>query len=162
VIKDGNLYWGNVCDSGVAVVARHGVLKFRSDDGWSAFNATKPENWKSLSAREQTLFQRKNGRNRVDSGGKRVGYGTVNGESTVERYVDSGVFPLENGDRVILCTDGFASYFDRKEFLDIVGELPEDTEARIRAIQFGKASFHDLYEYHSEGTLLIIPYISKS
>ncbi len=97
LIRDGKLFWADLCDSRVAHLDKNAKPKFVSDDGFEILVKNRPDNWDSLDSKEKLLVHHKL-RNQIDRNGQLIGYGVLTGEKHVTKYVKHGVRELVSGD----------------------------------------------------------------
>lgn len=156
VLKERKLFWGNICDSGVAVFDEKGKKKFMTDDGWSFFNKNRPSDWEKLPLFERTIIKNRDFRNKVINN-QRSGYGVANGEESALAYLDFGSKDLEKGDIVFVYTDGFFPYLGKRDFINLFLEWPDDLRAHTeKQTSFEYSDYARMYEWNSEGSLIAV------
>ena len=60
-----------------------------------------------------------------------VPYAVINGEEQMADYLETGVFKLEEGDKIMIFTDGFEHYVDNRDFQKLFLEWGDGLEDRI-------------------------------
>jgi len=120
-----NLYWGYICDSGLAVLDDSLNVKFKTENDGDRDSSRRCNHplVKGLDRRDsevrhliKDLF-----RNRPK---REFSYGVINGEEGAMHYVRSGVFPLSVDDRVLVYSDGAEEVlFDGNSLCDVYSSL---------------------------------------
>jgi serine/threonine protein phosphatase PrpC len=138
VIKDDTAYWGSICDSYVAHIRNNKVL-FRSPECNSRIETKSPVfEGDTNNTKEKTKFVWKNNRNGVNNKGKLIGYGVITGEESANLYLNSGSFKIEQGELVLILTDGFEEYLNSPDFLSVFEKWPEDLEKIFKEFTISK------------------------
>ncbi len=133
VIKENVVYWASICDSYVIYLDSNGTLKFKSPDCDSLAEAEAPEYaGKSSGPIAKAQYTWRVRRNCLNEEGKRIGYGVITGEPNANVYLSSGKFTIENGDLVLLATDGFEEYIKLPEFITLLNSWPADLEPKLK------------------------------
>jgi serine/threonine protein phosphatase PrpC len=133
VIRGNMLHWGQLCDAGIGVINKNGILKFRKDTYVNLFPVQR--DIELYDTRSRLLFFRTIMRNAVSLEGRPQGYGVVTGEPDAELFLQSASYPLEEGDTVILYSDGFSSYLQSPSFLRLLANTPlEKLRAKIEEV----------------------------
>jgi serine/threonine protein phosphatase PrpC len=138
LIKEGKIFWGNICDAQVMLLNNKGEQKFLSPG--NPFNQQKlPANWKRLSKIKKGIYAHKFARNKLNQKGQPIGYGVLTGEKEALKYVNYGVLDCLNGDILFIFTDGFADYLNLPEFINIFITWSVDIETRVKKCTQRKA-----------------------
>jgi len=152
VIKNKKVFWFSLCDSSVSVFNNKGKEVFTSPDGWAHF----PKNWKNgANEREKIVEMHKDYRNAVDSAGKLLGYGVIDGEESAELYLTSGTLKIKQGDLFFLYTDGFENYFKLKKFIDIFKQWPSALAFELSTLVADRSKKYPK-KYSEEKTLIAV------
>lgn len=122
--SDGSLYWGYICDAGVAIFdeKEEGCLKFKTkDDGptehdkdiWPLLREKFGENanWHDPKVR---AYERKHFRNNP----KAPSFGVLTGEESAMHYVRAGVTEVSPSDLILVYTDGLEHVLFSKAVLN--------------------------------------------
>ena len=120
VIKDDKLFWGVIGDCEVVVFSNSGQVKLKSPNSMEAFDrAVEVQSikfdWAKPQGRKKVRSQFRNNPDQIING-ECTSYGAITGESSAEKFIYTGEFQLENGDLVLLYTDGFAPTIFHQEF----------------------------------------------
>lgn len=84
-----------------------------------------------------------------------VPYAVINGEEEMAEHLESGVFDLQDGDRVFVFTDGFEQYVKNPDFQKLFLENEENIKEQIG--NFSKEmSLMDSEKYGHERSLIVI------
>lgn len=123
VIIDKKLYWGCICDCGIAIYDKNLKLKFRTADYMSNFNnykmpefAEKGLNWEEDECRQIIRKYYRNKPNKIVDN-VLVSYGAITGEKEAEEFINIGKVELESDDVVILYSDGFEKAIYNENFI---------------------------------------------
>jgi hypothetical protein len=82
-------------------------------------------------------------------------YAVINGEERMADYLESGIFDLEEGDRIFVFTDGFEYYMQNSDFLRLFKEWDENLKERIA--EFSKEmNLKDPEKYGHERSLIVV------
>ncbi len=157
VIKEGNVYWASICDSGVAHFNKDAQLVFKSDDKWNVIRENLPADWLKIPESERKKIIRKTYRNGVGPTGRLIGYGVVTGEKAAERYLNCNKFTVDKGDAVLLFTDGFENYLKVGEFVDLFLNWPRSLRSKLKKITRHK-SINDPNNFGRERALIAIKF----
>ena len=107
VVQDGIARWAHIGDGALLHLPAAGGLYARTPDqvadAMRHLDDLLPGELAALGGRERHARQRL--RNRP---GTPHSYGVLSGETSAERYVVMGDFPIAPGDRLVLCSDGLA------------------------------------------------------
>jgi serine/threonine protein phosphatase PrpC len=124
VVQDETILATRVTDCGIALV-RDGKLIEKTPEFWS--------------------YQKAQGKN---------GYGIVNGEKGLEKYLDQYQWSYQVGDYLVLFSDGFENHFSSAEFLHLfTGDLSDFTE-KLKIVDL-ELRTRDEKLYGSERTLIV-------
>jgi serine/threonine protein phosphatase PrpC len=166
VIKEGKLFYGRIHDCWITVIDRNGKVKLSLIEPWDweagkRAKALRPKNWDSLSEKEKTTYEHKYSRNGILKSGELAGYGVLTGEEAALRYLETDSVNLEEGDIVLIYTDGFEEYDKLKEFLDIFMRWEKNdkrkTESALKKFSKEKAE-KDESKFGHERTLIAVRY----
>lgn len=149
IIVESKLFWGTIADSFVAVFNKNGQQKFCSPDGWRYFHLSK-----YLPETEKKIYIRKKLRNGFTNNEK-IGYGVITGEAKAVKYLDYGIQNLQQGDIILIGTDGFVDYLQLPEFVNVVVNLDKNTNAKLLKLE-NKLIKSNPSKYGHERTLIIV------
>ena len=118
IIKNDTLYWGYICDCGVCIFDKNGILTFRTEndkDKADKLADLKGKDWRNPKWR---LERRKEYRNNLDKKvrGRIVSYGAFTGEENASSFVKTGIQKLYPGDRVFFYSDGMEKIIFSRAF----------------------------------------------
>lgn len=141
VLKETRAHWASLCDSFVAHYDQNGTLLFRSPECWPSTPERRcfPSDWESRPDEERKKEIRRVYRNGLGPNGELIGYGVATGEEAAENYLNTGSFPVTEGDLVFLYTDGFEHYFDLPDFLDLFRRSPHAIKKELSQFSDEKA-----------------------
>lgn len=133
IIKENQLHWGCVGDSGVAVFDANGNIKFQSPDGLKNFFAYIHQHSGDFNKPERRKFIRSQFRNNREmiKDGKVVGYGALTGEAEAEFFFQFGKVDLEPNDLIVFYSDGFADTLKEPSFNDALLKSFDDKNVLI-------------------------------
>ncbi|MFA6422430.1 MAG: protein phosphatase 2C domain-containing protein [Candidatus Buchananbacteria bacterium] len=155
-IKDKKVFWASLCDARFLHLDKNGKVKFASDAGWNVFTKNLPSNWNEIDKNEKKIIVRSKYRNGLDINGNPIGYGVVTGDEAAEKYLNFGSREVEEGDIIILCSDGFYEYFENKDFVDLLlSATIEKLEPNIKDFILQKSK-EEPDKYGHEKTLIAI------
>lgn len=157
VVKDNQIYWSVLCDSGVACFDEQGRAKFKSPDCWTIYRKNLPSDWTKTPEVERKKTARRVYRNGVNAQGELIGYGVVTGEKAAERYLHRGKFTVNKGDTVFIFSDGFENYINQADFVKIFAEWPRDLTKKIKTYTANK-SLQDPNNFGRERTLIALKF----
>jgi len=164
-IKDNKLFYGRVHDCWILVIDKNGGIKSNlidpSDMERSKLAKSKhPQNFNSLNEKEITIYVHKYDRNRILENGEPCGYGVLTGEETALRYLDTGLIDLEQGDTILIYTDGFEEYVKLKEFLEIFynWENKRLVDENLKKFSDKEPIREDDFKFGKERTLIAVRY----
>jgi hypothetical protein len=155
ILKENKFYWASLCDCYVAHYDSDMRPKFRSPECWPAERRCFPPDWEQRPEDERKKEIRRMYRNGVQSDGQMCGYGVATGEANAEKYLNTGVLELSQGDRVFLYSDGFEQYFNLPQFLDIFRLWPDNLQEQIEALTAAK-SREDGANFGHERTIIAL------
>lgn len=89
------------------------------------------------------------------SSGSCTPYAVINGEEKMSEYIESGIFNLEQGDRIFVFSDGFEYYSKNQDFLELFKEWNEDLKERIKIFS-KEMNLKDPEKYGHERSLVAI------
>lgn len=125
-IIDNNLVYGFLTDCGMAVINRKAQLKLITPEIWPRIQKPSDKNLRTILKKGEGNYRRyrKYVRNnpQLVREGKFYSHGVINGQEGMIKYVEVGQMKLNQGDTVVLFTDGFRYYFQYQEFLIILAE----------------------------------------
>ncbi len=128
-IEDNILKYAYICDCGVIVYGNNGDVKFKTEDDKELYSDPYINKigipWNLPEARKIVRSEyRNNLQNVVD--GKCVSYGALTGEKSVINFIRSGQLELQEGDIIIVYSDGFTYYLNDKEFINNIINFNKD------------------------------------
>lgn len=82
-------------------------------------------------------------------------YAVINGEERMANHLETGIFNLEEGDRVFVFTDGFEHYVKNPDFLKLFVEWDESLNERISEFSI-EANLTSPEDYGHERSLIAI------
>jgi len=150
-ILDKFLYYGFVCDCGLAVFDKKNKLKFQTKDMLKPVFETarkKYKDWDGFNFKQKVITMHKDFRNNLD--GK--GYGSFSGEEGVKKYYQIGRLTLKKEDLIVFYSDGFSGYFQLPEFLGI---LRDQDKRKLDSFSL-KMARENSEEYGTDRTLISI------
>lgn len=160
VIDAGQLLWGCIGDSGVAIYTRGGQLKFISPNGVADFANFAPQigfDWNKPAGRKLIRSRYRNNPNVIENG-ICVSYGALTGEKPAEHFMDFGTEDLEKGDLVVFFSDGFAPMLNDPEFFTrLYQRSPDHVDSMLLPYLDGLA-IQDPELYGKERSLISILY----
>jgi len=131
LLKGRKLEWAHVCDAGIAIIGKGGVLKMKKDGCGDSFPW--PKDIAKYESSTRTFFWRTIVRNGIGLTGKPQGYGVVTGEPEVEHFIERGTYTLSPGEAVVLFSDGFAPYLELSSFKKLIVGASSDKEFKAGA-----------------------------
>ena len=155
IIKDKFVYWASMCDSSVIHLKKDGEIAFKSPNCWNILRKNLPANWLKISKNERKMIIRRTYRNGVDKNGKLIGYGVITGEKEAERYLNFGKFEVEEGDVVMVLTDGFENYIKMEDFTKLFSEWPKNIKTEFKKITNQKST-EDPDKFGRERTIIVV------
>lgn len=155
VIKDDMVYWASICDSSVLHFRKDGNLCFKTPDCWKTLRKNLPKNWLSIPSDERKIIIRKKYRNGIDKNGNLIGYGVITGGKEAEGYLKFGKFATEQGDVIMIFTDGFENYVKEKDFIELFLEWPENIRSKFKETTSVK-SVESPNEFGRERTIIAV------
>jgi hypothetical protein len=157
VVKGGVVYWGTICDSYLARVDCQGKIIFQTPECWAALNQNLPVGWKEKSVDDRKRILRSVYRNGTDKNGRPIGYGVVNGEPSVCLYLNVGSFVVEEGETVLLFTDGFEEHVKNSKFIRLVQGRGVDLLARLQKFN-AEIAPSDYSKFGHERSIIVLQF----
>lgn len=152
--EDNILKYAYICDCGVIVYDKNGSVKFKTEDDKELYSDPYINkigiSWNLPEARKIVRSEYRNNLNNTVNG-KCVSYGALTGEETAIHFIRSGQLKLEDGDIVIVYSDGFTYYLNDKEFINNIINFNKD----IFEEYIEKKSKEDYEKYGKEKTLVM-------
>lgn len=153
-IEDNILKYAYICDCGVIVYGNNGDVKFKTEDDKELYSDPYINKigipWNLPEARKIVRSEyRNNLQNVVD--GKCVSYGALTGEKSVINFIRSGQLELQEGDIIIVYSDGFTYYLNDKEFINNIINFNKDIFEKY----IEEKSREDYEKYGKEKTLVM-------
>lgn len=155
IIKDKIVYWASICDSLVFHFKKDGLIGFKTPNCWDILRKNLPKNWLKIPEIERKKIIRKTYRNGIDKNGHPIGYGVITGEKKAERYLKFGKFAVEDGDVIMILTDGFENYIKEKDFVELFLEWPKKIKSKFKKITDQK-SIESPNEFGRERTIIVV------
>ena len=152
LIKNNILYYSYICDCGVAVFDKNGNLIFKTEDDMEQVNKhfdTGEFTWNQPEAR---AIVRKNYRNNLDN---KYSYGAITGEEKFEYYIKEGSLKINEGDIIIVYSDGFTNYLFDKDFYNNLIKLIHGDNLTFENY-LKKMGYSDYRKYGKEKTLVVM------
>ncbi len=153
-ISDDILYYAYICDCGVIVYDKNGSIKFKTEDDKELYSDSYINKigfpWNLPEAR---VIVRRDYRNNLNNivDDKCVSYGALTGEEDAIKFIKSGQIKLEDGDIIIVYSDGFSYYLNDKGFINNI--INFNKEAFEKYVE--DKSKEDYEKYGKERTLII-------
>ena len=120
-IEDNILNYAYICDCGVIVYDKNGKIKFKTEDDKELYSDPYIDKigipWNLPEAR---VIVRRDYRNNINNivDDKCVSYGALTGEDSAINFIRSGQLEIEDGDIIIVYSDGFTNFLSDKEFIN--------------------------------------------
>lgn len=153
-IKDNILYYAYICDCGVIVYDKEGNIKFKTDDDKEIYSDPFVNNigisWNLPEARKIVRSEYRNNINKVVDGNC-ISYGALTGEESAINFIRSGQLKIEEGDIIIIYSDGVTYYLNDKEFINHIINFNKDTFEKY----IEEKSKEDYDKYGKEKTLVM-------
>lgn len=148
------LSYAYICDCGIIVYDKNGNIKFQTEDDKELYSDPYINQigipWHLKEARVIVRSKyRNNLENIVD--GKCVSYGALTGEESAINFIKNGTLKLEEGDIIIVYTDGFICYLNDREFINYIINFDKDTFEKY----IDEKSKEDNEKYGKEKTLVM-------
>lgn len=128
-IQNNVLDYAYVCDCGVIVYDKNGNVKFQTiDDKEAISDPYISKNGFEWSIPKDRATVRKTYRNNINNiqDGKCVSFGALTGEDSFKYFIKTGQIKLEEGDRIVVHSDGFIDYLNEKDFIDIILDFDKE------------------------------------
>ena len=153
-IKDNILYYAYICDCGVIVYDKEGNIKFKTDDDKEIYSDPFVNNigisWNLPEARKIVRSEYRNNINKVVDGNC-ISYGALTGEESAINFIRSGQLKIEEGDIIIIYSDGVTYYLNDKKFINHIINFNKDTFEKY----IEEKSKEDYDKYGKEKTLVM-------
>ena len=153
-IEDNILNYAYICDCGVIVYDKNGNIRFKTDDDKELYSDQYINKigipWNLPEARKIVRSEYRNNLNNIIDG-KCVSYGALTGEENAVSFIKSGQLKLEDGDTIIVYSDGFSYYLNEFEFINNVTNFNKDIFEKY----VDEKSKEDYEKYGKEKTLVI-------
>lgn len=149
------LYWSYICDCGIIIYDKDGNIKFQTvDDKETISDPYINKIGISWNLPEARVIVRRDYRNNLDNiqNGICVSYGAITGEATAEKFIRNGSISIDDSDRVIVYTDGFANYLQEQEFIELILAFNKTEFEKYVEIK----AKEDYERYGKEKTLIIM------
>ena len=148
------LNYAYICDCGVIVYNKNGNIKFKTNDDKELYSDSYINKlgipWSSPKTRKIVRSQYRNNLNNIIDGNC-VSYGALTGEESAINFIRSGQLTIEDGDIIIVYSDGFNYYLSDDEFIkNIINFNRESFEKYVE-----EKSKEDFEKYGKEKTLVI-------
>ena len=154
-IEDNILNYAYICDCGVIVYDKNGNIRFKTDDDKELYSDQYINKigipWNLPEARKIVRSEYRNNLNNIIDG-KCVSYGALTGEETAVSFIKSGQLKLEDGDTIIVYSDGFSYYLNEFEFINNVTNFNKTIFEKY----VDEKSKEDYEKYGKEKTLVIL------
>ena len=153
-ISNDILNYAYICDCGVIVYNKDGIIKFKTEDDKELYSDPYINKigipWDLPEARRIVRSKYRNNINNIIEG-KCVSYGALTGEDAAINFIKRGQLKITDGDIIIVYSDGFSSFLTDIDFINnIINFNEKDFESYI------KNKSEDNYEkYGKEKTLVI-------
>ena len=153
-IKDDTLYYAYICDCGVIVYDKNGNVKFKTEDDKELYSDPYINKigipWYLPEARKIVRSEYRNNLNNVVDG-KCISYGALTGEESAVSFIKSGLIKLEDGDIIIVYSDGFSYYLMDKDFINNIINFNKDSFEKY----IEEKAKEDYEKYGKEKTLVM-------
>ena len=153
-IKDNILYYAYICDCGVIVYDKFGNTKFKTEDDKEIYSDPFVNNigisWNLPEARKIVRSEYRNNINKVVDGNC-ISYGALTGEESAINFIRSGQLKIEEGDIIIVYSDGVTYYLNDKEFINHIINFNKDNFEKY----IEEKSKEDYDKYGKEKTLVM-------
>lgn len=153
-IEDDILNYAYICDCGVIVYDKNGNMKFKTEDDKELYSDPYINkigiSWDLPEARKLVRSKYRNNLNNIVDG-KCVSYGALTGEESAVSFIRSGQIKLEDGDIIIVYSDGFSYYLTDKEFINNIINF----DNAVFETYIEEKSKEDYEKYGKEKTLVM-------
>ena len=155
VCIEGNiLKYAYICDCGVIVYDKNGNVKFKTEDDKELYSDPYINkigiSWNLPEARKIVRSEYRNNSNNIIDG-KCVSYGALTGEENAVSFIKSGQLELEDGDIIIVYSDGFSYYLTENGFINNIISFNKDNFEKY----VEEKAKEDCGKYGKEKTLII-------
>lgn len=153
-IEENVLNYAYICDCGVIVYDKNGNIKFKTEDDKELYSdpyinkISTP--WDLPEKRKIVRSEYRNNLNNIVDG-KCVSYGALTGEESAVSFIKNGQIKLEDGDIIIVYSDGFNYYLNDKEFINNIINFNKDNFEKY----IEEKSKEDYEKYGKEKTLVM-------
>ena len=153
-VEDNILHYAYICDCGVIIYDKNGNIKFKTEDDKELYSDPFIDKigipWHLKEARKIVRSEYRNNINNIIDG-KCVSYGALTGEEDAIHFIREGNIHLDDGDIVVVYSDGISNYLNEKEFINqLLNFNKEKFEEFIE-----KKSKEDYEKYGKEKTIII-------
>ena len=154
-IEDNILNYAYICDCGVIVYNKNGKIRFKTEDDKELYSDPYINKigipWNLPEARKKVRSEFRNNTNNIVDG-KCISYGALTGEDSAVNFIKSGQLKLEDGDTIVVYSDGFSCFLSEIEFINNIINFNKDSfEKYIEEKAKG-----DYEKYRKEKTLVIL------
>ena len=153
-IEDNILNYAYICDCGVIVYNKNGNVKFKTEDDKELYSDPYINKigipWNLPEARKIVRSEYRNNLNNIIDG-KCVSYGALTGEESAVSFIRSGQLKLEDGDIIVVYSDGFTYYLSDKEFINNIIKFDKNVFEKYIETK----SKEDYEKYGKEKTLIM-------
>ena len=153
-IENDILNYAYICDCGVIVYDKNGNMKFKTEDDKELYSDPYINkigiSWDLPEARKLVRSKYRNNLNNIVDG-KCVSYGALTGEESAVSFIRSGQIKLEDGDIIIVYSDGFSYYLTDKEFINNIINF----DNAVFETYIEEKSKEDYEKYSKEKTLVM-------
>ena len=153
-IEDNILNYAYICDCGVIVYDKNGNVKFKTEDDKELYSDPYINKigipWNLPEARKIVRNEYRNNLNNIIDG-KCVSYGALTGEESAVSFIRSGQLKLEDGDIIIVYSDGFSYYLAEDELINNIINFNKDNFENY----VEEKSKEDYEKFGKEKTLVI-------
>ncbi len=152
-IQDNILHYAYICDCGVIVYDKEGKIKFKTEDDKELYSDPYINKigipWHLPEARKNVRSKYRNNLNNIVDG-KCVSYGALTGEDEAINFIKEGNINLNNGDIIIVYSDGLTHFLNDKDFINQILNFEKE-----KFEQFIKNKSKDYEKYGKEKTIII-------
>ena len=154
-IEEDILKYAYICDCGVIVYDNNGNIKFKTEDDKELYSNPYINKigipWNLPEARKKVRSEFRNNTNNIVDG-KCISYGALTGEDSAVNFIKSGQLKLEDGDTIVVYSDGFNCFLSEIEFINNIINFNKDSFEKY--IEEKSKSDHE--KYKKEKTLVIL------
>jgi hypothetical protein len=162
-ISEGKLYWGQLCDCGIAVFDENLNLKFQTNDDFEDTNRLFEE-WSKKTGKtmdwrkaEDRQFWRREFRNthKYQVNGKALAFGALTGEPEMADFLNIGQLDLAQGDLIVFYTDGYKEAIILQRFLRPLSDAFKNGIEKLEELDLELAE-KEYTKYGHERTLVAL------